>query len=62
MMEIVNEIEERHKKIIKYGEKQIKPIGQRGIIDGLDFDDPSMGYTDEDYKEFCVEEEIQWWI
>ena len=62
MMEIVNEIEERHKKIIKYGEKQMKPIGQRGIIDGLNFDDPSMGFTDEDYKEFCVEEEIQWWI
>ena len=62
MIEIVNEIEERHKKIIKYGEKQIKPIGQRGTYDGIDFDDPSMGYTDEDYKEFCVEEEIQWWI
>lgn len=58
----VNEIEERHKKIIKYGEKQMKPIGQRGIIDGLDFDDPSMGFTDEDYKDYCVEEGIQWWI
>ena len=62
MMKIVNEIEERHKKIIKYGEKQMKPIGQRGTYYGLDFDNPSMGYTDEDYKEFCVEEEIQWWI
>ncbi len=42
--------------------KEIKPKGQRGTIDGLNFDDPDEGWTDEDYKEYCVDTGIQWWL